>query len=162
MMNKIALGAAAFAVVAAGAGAYHLQRDDHTRVESLCTATGTDAAEAARAQTLALVDVLERGRFVDKGNATGVQTFKARTLAVFKGALPSETEIGLPEGAAAQVEAGGRYEVSVMGPEEGVWLARFTRPVSAGTAADTVGAHWKKEIDRGFVEAPCTDTTTAP
>ncbi|MEU2509212.1 hypothetical protein ABZ621_31495 [Streptomyces sp. NPDC007863] len=162
MMNKIALGAAGLAVLAAGAGAYFLQQSDRTRVESLCAATTSDAAEAARAQTLALVDVVERGRFVDKGNATGVQTFKARTLAVFKGALPAETEIGLPEGAAAQVEAGGRYEVSVMGPEEDVWLARFTRAVPAAADADTVGAHWKQEIERGFVEAPCTDTTTGP
>ncbi|MFD5769876.1 hypothetical protein ACFWIN_29245 [Streptomyces sp. NPDC127049] len=131
-------------------------------MESLCAETRSDAAEAARAQSLALVDVLERGRFVDKGNDTGVQTFKTRTLAVFKGTLPPEAEIGLPQGAAAQVEAGGRYEVSVIGPEDGVLLARFTRPVPADQAPDVVGAHWKKENDRGFAEAPCTDMTTAP
>ncbi|MFJ5712311.1 hypothetical protein [Streptomyces sp. NPDC093105] len=162
-MNKLVRGAAAAVVVAVGAGAFaHHQRNDPIRVESLCEETSSDAAEAARAQNLALVAVLKRGRFVGKGNDTGVQTFKARTLAVFKGTLPAEAEIGLPEGAATQVQAGGRYEVSVMGPEDGVWIARFTRGVPAATAADAVGAHWKKEMDRGFVEVPCTDTTTAP
>ncbi|MGW6539660.1 hypothetical protein ACWGBV_02875 [Streptomyces sp. NPDC055051] len=57
-----------------------------------------------------------------------LKTFKARTLAVFKGTLPPEAEIGLPEGAAAQVQADGRYEVSVTGPEDDAWLARLTRP----------------------------------
>ncbi|MGW4055405.1 hypothetical protein ACWENA_31735 [Streptomyces sp. NPDC004779] len=50
----------------------------------------------------------------------------------------------------------------MIGPEDGGWLARFTRPVPADQSTDVAGAHWKQEIDRGFAEAPCTDMTTAP
>ncbi|MCW7991045.1 hypothetical protein XF35_38990, partial [Streptomyces platensis subsp. clarensis] len=151
-MNKLVLGTAlAVTLAAAGAGglAYY-QQDDTVQVESLCAATASDAAEAARAQNLALVDVVERGPFVAKGDGAGLQTFKVRTLSVFKGALPAEAEIGLPQGAETQMQTGGRYEVSVLGPEGGTWLARFTRAVPTGQTSADVAAHWKTELDKRF------------
>ncbi|MEU6932815.1 hypothetical protein AB0A05_27075 [Streptomyces sp. NPDC046374] len=163
-MNKLVIGAAGLAVVAAvGAGGYaYLQPDDAVHAESLCAQTQSDAAEAARAQNLALVDVVEQGRYVAKGTDAGLQTFKVRTLAVYKGQLPAEAEIGLPKDAASKLKPGGRYEVSVLGPDAGMWLARFTRPVPDSQTAEAVGAHWKTEIGKQFVEPPCSDTTTAP
>ncbi|MFE3074304.1 hypothetical protein [Streptomyces sp. NPDC059247] len=165
-MNRFVLGATALAAVASvGIGAVGCtQQDAETHVESLCAQTDSDAAEAARAQTLALVDVVERGRFVSKGTdaEAGVQTFKVRTLAVYKGALPAEAEIGLPKDAETKVKPGGRYEVSVLGPDGGTWLARFTRAVPAATTAASVAEHWKTEIGKHFVEPPCADTTSAP
>ncbi|MEU8764825.1 hypothetical protein [Streptomyces sp. NPDC048659] len=162
-MNKIVLGSAlAVALAAAGVGAAYYQRDDVATVESLCGATVSDAAEAARAQNLALVDVVERGQFVAKGDDAGLRTFKVRTLSVFKGTLPAEAEIGLPQGAQGQMQAGGRYEVSVLGPDGGTWLARFTRAVPSGQTSEAVAAHWKTELDKHFVEPPCNDTTAAP
>ncbi|NML55200.1 hypothetical protein HHL19_35255 [Streptomyces sp. R302] len=163
-MNKNVIGATGLALVAAmGIGGYaYLQQDEDVHVEALCNPTQTDAAEAARAQNLALVDVVERGRLVSKGPDAGMQTFKVRTLAVYKGTLPTEAEVGLPEASAVKLQPGSRYEVSVLGPEDGTWIARFTRPVPAGKTADALAAHWKTEIGKQFVEPPCSDTTTAP
>ncbi|MFD8009575.1 hypothetical protein [Streptomyces sp. NPDC058955] len=162
-MNKLATGAVGLALAAAvGAGGYAYLQDDPVDVEALCVPTLTDAAEAARAQNLALVDVVEQGRYVAKGTDVGLQTFKVRTLAVYKGRLPDEAEIGLPKDSAAQLQPGNRYEVSVLGPEAGTWIARFTRPVPADTTTESVAAHWKTEIGKHFVEPPCSDTTTAP
>ncbi|GGR41075.1 hypothetical protein [Streptomyces roseolus] len=121
-----------------------------------------DAAEAARAQNLALVDVVERGRLVPKGPDADMRTFKVRTLAVYKGTLPTEAQVGLPEASAAKLQPGSRYEVSVLGPEDGTWIARFTRPVPAGKTTDALAAHWRTEIGKQFVEPPCSDTSTAP
>ncbi|MFB7362349.1 hypothetical protein [Streptomyces hydrogenans] len=162
-MNKLALGAAGLALAAAVAtGGYaYLQQDDDVHVEALCNPTQSDAAEAARAQNLALVDVVTKGRHIAKGDDAGVQTFKVRTLAVYKGTLPAEAEIGLPGASAAGLQPGSRYEVSVLGPEDGTWLARFARPVPAGRTPEAVAAHWKTEIDKQFVEAPCSDITSA-
>ncbi|MFI8327017.1 hypothetical protein [Streptomyces sp. NPDC085529] len=162
-MNKLATGAVGLALVAAGGmtGYVFLQQDEAVHVESLCTPTQTDAAEAARAQNLALVDVVAQGAYVPKGADAGVQTFKVHTLAVFKGTLPDEAEIGLP-GNTAAMQPGLRYEVSVLGPEAGTWIARFTRQVPADRTAESVAAHWKTEIDKKFVEPPCSDITTAP
>ncbi|MFJ5095440.1 hypothetical protein [Streptomyces sp. NPDC088557] len=162
-MNRLVLGTtglAAVAVVGIGSAAC-TQQDNEAHVEALCAQTDSDAAEAARAQTLALIDVVERGRFVTKGTDADarVQTFKVRTIAVYKGALPAETEIGLPKDAEARVQPGGRYEVSVLGPNDGTWLARFTRAVPAAT---TVAEHWKTEIGKNFVEPLCADTTSTP
>ncbi|MFH8253681.1 hypothetical protein [Streptomyces roseolus] len=163
-MNKIVIGATGLALVATvGIGGYvYLQQDEDVHVEALCNPTQTDAAEAARAQNLALVDVVERGRLVSKGPDAGMQTFKVRTLAVYKGTLPTEAEVGLPEASAAKLQPGSRYEVSVLGPEDGTWIARFTRPVPAGKTTDALAAHWKTEIGKQFVEPPCSDTPTAP
>ncbi|MFC9730626.1 hypothetical protein ACFWGM_33360 [Streptomyces roseolus] len=163
-MNKIVIGATGLALVAAvSIGGYvYLQQDGDVHVEALCNPTQTDAAEAARAQNLALVDVVERGRLVSKGPDAGMQTFKVRTLAVYKGTLPTEAEVGLPEASAAKLQPGSRYEVSVLGPEDGTWIARFTRPVPAGKTTDALAAHWKTEIGKQFVEPPCSDTPTAP
>ncbi|MCZ0983411.1 hypothetical protein O1L60_42060 [Streptomyces diastatochromogenes] len=128
-------------------------------VESLCAADPSDAAEAAeaaRAQHLAPVDVVERGRFVTKGDdGAGLQTFRGRTVAVFKGTLPGEAEIGLPQGAPEKLRTGSRYEVSVLGPEQGTWFTRFVRPVPAGKTTEAVAAHWKSEIAKKYVEKPC-------
>ncbi|MEV0452832.1 hypothetical protein [Streptomyces sp. NPDC050600] len=164
-MNKLVLGSATAFVATlavAGVGLTYLQQDETTRVESLCVATSSDAAEAARAQNLALVEVVERGAFVAKGDDAGLQTFKVRTLAVFKGKLPVEAEIGLPQGVETAMQAGSRYEVSVLGPDSGTWLARFTRIVPTGRTSEAVAAHWKTELDKHFVEPPCNDTTSAP
>ncbi|MFF9839211.1 hypothetical protein [Streptomyces sp. NPDC013740] len=163
-MNKLVLGTAlAVALAAAGVGGLaYSQQDDTDRVESLCEATSTDAAEAARAKNLALVDVVERGPFLARGEDAGLQTFKVRTLAVFKGTLPAEAEIGLPQGVEMTLQAGSRYEVSVLGPDSGTWLARFTRPVPAGQTSQAIAAHWKTQLDKHFVEPPCDDTTSAP
>ncbi|MFI2739508.1 hypothetical protein [Streptomyces sp. NPDC018711] len=164
MMKKTVLGAAGLAALAAAGlgGVVYSQQDDVARVESLCAADPSDAAEAARAQNLALVDVVERGRFVTKGDdGAGLQTFRVRTVAVFKGTLPGETEIGLPQGAPEQLRAGSRYEVSVLGPEQGTWFTRFVRPVPAGKTAEAVAAHWKREIAKKYVEKPCGDISTS-
>ncbi|MFH8260480.1 hypothetical protein [Streptomyces roseolus] len=162
-MNKLTLGAAGLAVAAAlGAGGYAwMQQDDPVHLEALCTPTQTDAAEAARAQNLALVDVVSKGRYITKGD-DGVQTFQVRTLAVYKGTLPAEAEVGLPKASAAKLQPGSRYEVSVLGPEAGTWIARFTRPVPSGKTVDALATHWKAELAKKFVEPSCSDTTTAP
>ncbi|MER7600145.1 hypothetical protein [Streptomyces hydrogenans] len=162
-MNKLVLGTAGLALVAAvAAGGYaYTQQDNDVRVEALCNPTQSDAAEAARAQNLALVDVVTEGRHIAKGDDAGVQTFKVRTLAVYKGTLPADAEIGLPGASTAKLRPGSRYEVSVLGPEDGTWLARFTRPVPAGKTPEEVAAHWKTEIDKQFVEPPCSDITSA-
>ncbi|MFF8415311.1 hypothetical protein [Streptomyces omiyaensis] len=162
-MNKLTLGAVGLAVAAAlGAGGYAwLQQDDPMHLEALCMPTQTDAAEAARAQNLALVDVISKGRYIAKGD-DGVQTFKVRTLAVYKGTLPAEAEVGLPKASEAKLQPGSRYEVSVLGPEASTWIARFTRPVPTGKTADALAAHWRAEIAKKFVEPPCSDTTSAP
>ncbi|MEV7282187.1 hypothetical protein [Streptomyces sp. NPDC093111] len=165
-MNKLVLGTAfAVTLAAAGVGLTYVQQDDAVQaaqVESLRVATSSDAAEAARAQNLALVDVVDRGPFLTKGADAGLQTFKVHTLAVFKGTLPTDAEIGLPQGAEMKVPAGGRYEVSVIGPDNGTWLARFTRPVPTGQTTEAIAAHWKSELDNHFVEPPCSDITPAP
>ncbi|MFE1381905.1 hypothetical protein ACFW6S_23505 [Streptomyces sp. NPDC058740] len=85
-----------------------------------------------------------------------------QALAVFKGTLPAEAEIGLPQGVEMTLQAGSRYEVSVLGPDSGTWLARFTRPVPAGQTSQAIAAHWKTQLDKHFVEPPCDDTTSAP
>ncbi|MFE5595371.1 hypothetical protein [Streptomyces sp. NPDC056549] len=162
-MNKIvlvAVGAVALAV-AGVSGAAYLDSADSVQAESLCVATQSDAAEAARAQNLALVDVVERGRLVPKGSDAGLQTFKVRTVAVFKGALPAEAEIGLPQGSQAKLAPGSRYEVSVLGPDDGTWLARFTRQVASEQTADALAAHWRGEIAKQFVEPPCSDIVSS-
>ncbi|NML52461.1 hypothetical protein HHL19_18515 [Streptomyces sp. R302] len=163
-MNRTVIGATGLALVTAvGIGGYaYLQQDEDVHVEALCNPTQSDAAEAARAQNLALVDVVERGRLVSKGTDAGMQTFKVRTLAVYKGTLPTEAEVGLPQASAAKLQPGSRYEVSVLGPEGGTWIARFTRPVPAGKTSDALAAHWKTEIGKQFVEPPCSDTASAP
>ncbi|SEB63570.1 hypothetical protein [Streptomyces sp. TLI_105] len=161
-MKIIMLGAVGLGVLAAagvGGFVYVQQGDDVAHAESLCAATTSDAAEAARAQNLALVSVVERGRFVSKGEGAGLQVFKVRTEAVFKGSLPDEAEIALPEASSEKLQAGSRYEVSVLGPEDGTWLTRFVRAVPASETADAVGAHWKAEIAKKFVETPCDDTS---
>ncbi|MFF0276894.1 hypothetical protein [Streptomyces sp. NPDC004330] len=164
-MNKLVIGAAGLAVVAAvGLTGCSISAEPEAaeHADGLCAETQSDAAEAARAQNLALVDVVEEGRLVSKGTDASVQTFKVRTLAVYKGQLPAEAEIGLPTDAAGKLQVGGRYEVSVTGPDAGTWLARFTRPVPAGKTTEALAAHWKSEIGKNFVKPPCTDFTTAP
>ncbi|MFI1814873.1 hypothetical protein ACH414_31470 [Streptomyces sp. NPDC020422] len=81
---------------------------------------------------------------------------------MFKGTLPAEAEIGLPQGAETQMQPGGRYEVSVLGPDGSTWPARFTRAVPTSQTSQAVAAHRKTELDKHFVEPPCDDTTAAP
>ncbi|MFB7275502.1 hypothetical protein ACFCZV_00170 [Streptomyces hydrogenans] len=147
-MNKLALGAAGLALVAAVAtGGYaYLQQDDDVHVEALCNPTQSDAAEAARAQNLALVDVVTKGRHIAKGDDAGVQTFKVRTLAVYKGTLPAEAEIGLPGVAAA------RQPLRSVRPRTGGRrMARPLRPARSGRKDTGGGRRTLEDGDRQAV-----------
>lgn len=166
-------GSALLALGAVGGFFAYDHATAETYTESLCDRDmSSDAAVVNNTDVVALVTVLDKGKlYNDPADADGSQTFKVRSEAVFKGALPAEAQVvqgTFPVSGNEALAPGGRYEIAldvlpagtygegVTFPEAGAGSVAFARPAKQSVQA--FAEHWKAEQAKKYSEPPCEDT----